>query len=119
MEFLSPPLVFVSGNFGLPTDSTGRVRQLLDSGGFVELPTLPITPRELFAIDSGGGLRLHAVTGFYVYRLDGTSWTLLFATTGGVIDNVLEHDDGTGPAVFMEGNFTAVNGVPARGSRSS
>ncbi len=110
------PAVFVGGRFGLlNNDPTGRVRRLGDSGGYVELPTLGNAPSVLFAFDSGAGRRLYAVIASWLYRLDGSSWTLLFSTTGGGILRALEHDDGSGPAVFFAGSFTSINGVPARG----
>ena len=78
----------------------------------------------LRALDDGSGPRLYAGGTFTVAgealpnsiaSFDGTTWsTLGSGSSNGAnhrVNAVLLHDDGSGPAVFVGGNFTEIGGV--------
>ncbi|MCY2960032.1 MAG: hypothetical protein NTY35_07685 [Planctomycetota bacterium] len=77
------------------------------------------------AFDSGAGPQLHAtVEGGpiasngppRVHRWNGSGWTVLgTGPTSGPVEASAVHDDGSGPALYVAGNFTVIGGVGAVG----
>src|SRR5690606_12444265 len=46
-------------------------------------------------------------------RYNGTNWSVVASEVNGQIYAVTAHDDGTGPALYIGGDFTEVDGVPS------
>jgi len=77
----------------------------------------------LQAFDDGSGLALFAGGGFsiaggsvadHVARWDGSGWQQVGGgMSGGSVFDLAVHDDGTGPALYAVGNFTAAGGTAA------
>jgi len=83
------------------------------------------TVRALAAFDDGSGPALFAGGSFSqagavptgsLARWDGTSWQAvgsLTGTNGSSVYSLCVHDDGDGPALYVGGDFTMVDGMPA------
>src|SRR6185436_6679524 len=48
-----------------------------------------------------------------IAKWDGTSWSPLGSGMNGSVWALVEHDDGTGPALYAGGDFTTAGGVAA------
>ena len=81
----------------------------------------------LTVFDDGFGSALYAggefttaggVSALRVARWDGTSWTALGSSGNGMnnwVEALVVFDDGSGPALYASGAFTAAGGIPATG----
>lgn len=104
----------------------------LDSGQFVNVdyprpPMHPLGPPpidRLITVPEPDGPRLYAIqnidspqepfmTGARLLRYNGTNWSVVASEVNGQIYAVTAHDDGTGPALYIGGDFTEVDGVPS------
>jgi hypothetical protein len=72
------------------------------------------------ALYAGGGFNTAGgVTANSIAKWDGTAWSPLIGPSGingvpgGGVDTIATHDDGTGPALYAGGTFTAAGGVPS------
>ena len=80
--------------------------------------------RSLAVFDDGSGLALYAGGSFAqtggqltvdnLARWDGSSWSAVGGGANGVVQALTVFDDGTGPALFAGGEFTAAGGGPAQ-----
>jgi trimeric autotransporter adhesin len=80
---------------------------------------------KLLALNDGSGLKLYAAgtfstagtaVGARLARWNGTSWaTFGGGITGTAVNDLVLFDDGTGPAIYAGGDFTAVATLPAQG----
>ncbi|MBK7876045.1 MAG: hypothetical protein IPJ77_09875 [Planctomycetes bacterium] len=69
------------------------------------------------AVFAAGRLRLEPTRVESVARWNGTSWSALGTETtfGAVVEGMQVFDDGSGPALFVGGEFDSIGGVPAQG----
>ena len=50
-----------------------------------------------------------------VARWNGEEWQAVGQVTGGIVRDMVVHDDGSGPKLWITGFFTAIDGTPAAG----
>jgi hypothetical protein len=77
---------------------------------------------DLASFDDGSGPALYAVVDTVeasndwdavtkIARWDGTTWHDVVDSFDGEVHDMLVHDDGSGPALYIAGEFTELNGV--------
>jgi hypothetical protein len=76
---------------------------------------VPQFPIAFAAFDDGNGAKLCAVGYRTVYRLDGSTWTAVIGEANYTVTSLLAFDDGSGPALFVGGMFSAIGDVPYSG----
>jgi hypothetical protein len=129
-----PPLLVVGGTFELAENGNAFVNHVASWNGTSWSPIgggLPGTGDGDFSVhvtslasfDSGTGPRLYAGGNFEVGGVpnadvavwDGFSWQPLGftgTTADGVVTDLIVHDDGSGPALYVAGDFDGIVGVP-------
>ncbi len=95
------------------------VRRILrrDGSSWTLLPTLPVVsdaPFDPTAYDDGAGRKIFAGSWTGLWRLDGATWTRVIPSNG-LVRQMFAFDDGTGEALYLEGQFTTVDGVACNG----
>jgi hypothetical protein len=131
------PSLYVGRNFefagGIETLNIARYAgtQCHSVGGGVGRP--PVFDKgysgviELAAFDDGSGSALYAavrtreaesgwVPTTAIARWDGTKWHTVVADFDGRIHEMIVHDDGSGPALYIAGEFSELNGVTVNSS---
>ncbi|MBI1379486.1 MAG: hypothetical protein GC161_00155 [Planctomycetaceae bacterium] len=119
----SGPSLYVGGSFslagGLGTGSTAR----WNGSQWSALNGAPVGPVQSFgSLDDGAGPRLYALGAFVtaggdnaprIARWDGVSFGPLgLGGVNGTVQAVRTFDDGSGPAVYVGGDFTQIAGQP-------
>ncbi len=86
-----------------------------------EPPSFTWLPQHLFSVQEPDGEYFYVVEQFTqgsssrhrLLRYDGTNWSVVASEVNGPIYAVAAHDDGTGPALYIGGDFSEVDGVPS------
>jgi hypothetical protein len=75
--------------------------------------SMDISPQRVFAYDHGAGRTLHLLTyaSTDIYFLQDGLWTQWADGEGLTFASAIEFDDGSGPALWVSGNITNVEGV--------
>ena len=125
----SGPALFVGGESSPPfpyAPPGGQVAKWRTSWSFLETLNSPVTSMAVF--DDGGGAAALYVGGDFttagavpvdaIARWDGLVWTSVDVGTyvgiyGGPVQCLTVHDDGSGPALYAGGSFTAAGNVEA------
>jgi hypothetical protein len=125
----SGPALYAAGGFTLASGNTvngiarwsGSAWEPLAGTGEIGVDATIIT---LAVYDDGGGAALYAGGGFisaggiavnHIARWDGSSWSALAGPSGTGTDKSVHtlfvHDDGSGPALYVGGDFTTAGGI--------
>jgi hypothetical protein len=109
--------LYLTGRFtGLGPAVVNVLRR--SNGTWIPLPPVPVyptsTPSGLAVFDAGDGKHVYACGAYGIWRLDGSAWTNL----SGLLDQpaycMSVFDDGSGPALYIGGQFSQVAGVTHR-----
>jgi len=100
----------------------GAIWEMMPASFLVAATSTTGTVHDMYSHNDGNGTKIY---GFYdladpfirrvVVRWDGASWTIIGSTANAA--NLLAmatHDDGTGAALYVCGEFSTMNGVPMR-----
>lgn len=119
------PALYVGGQFssvgGVAATAIGRWdgNQWSAPGGLSNTAT--IVAMTVFDDGLGGGPALYVAGSFFVpglsegsniARWDGTQWSAVGHGISSSLNALVVHDDGSGPALYVGGNFTEIDGIP-------
>lgn len=125
--------LYIGGRFQF-VNAFGQFVQYLaryESGHWVQLPGGPLSSgsppvRCMGTFDDGTGAQLYVggsftsaggITANDIARWNGSEWSALSGPNGtgtnGIVYTIAEFDDGSGPAIYIGGQFTSVGGITA------